>query len=198
MTSPALPPRSPGSARDTRRRMRIALRVCAALLALWLILAYEAFYNPPLPSTGRADAVVVLGGAADERLDVGRALVDRGAAPRLVLSSTGLPGNARADAVCAEDLPDVTCFRPDPLTTRGEARSIGDLARDQGWDDIIVVTSTYHVTRSHLNISQCSKAEVTMAASEPSLNPGQWLARFIEESTALAASWLRPVCANRV
>ncbi|KQN96690.1 hypothetical protein ASF21_15060 [Arthrobacter sp. Leaf234] len=178
--------------------LRRTLHFCTVLLVLWLLTAYELFYNPPLAETGRADAVFVLAGASDERLAVGQDLVDTGAAPLLVLSSTGLPGNTRADALCGAETRRTTCFRPDPLTTRGEARSISDMSRDRGWDDIIVVTSTYHVTRSHLNISQCSKATVTMAASHPDLGPGQWIARFTEESIALATSVLRPVCANRV
>lgn len=167
-------------------------------LIIWLLAAHALFRDPPLNPVGEADAVVVLAGAADERLSVGVGLVDSGAADELVLSSTGLPGNTATDERCARYEPGVTCFRPDPLTTRGEARAIAALARDRGWDSIIVVTSSYHAMRALTNVSQCSGAGITMAVSEPDLDAVGWLARYVEESTALAAALLRPACANAV
>jgi uncharacterized SAM-binding protein YcdF (DUF218 family) len=181
--------------------VRPVVGVVAAILILWVLLAYRLFYAPPLaplPPTGEADVVVVLAGAATERLALGRELVERGEADTLVISSTGLPGNVAGDDLCAEKDPRTICFRPDPLTTRGEARAIADLARERGWDDVIVVTSTYHVTRAFTNVSQCSKATVTMAASRPDLDGAGWAARFVEESAALAAAVARPACAQPV
>lgn len=184
------------------RRLRIALGVALVVLLGWILLVFHLFFSPPLApissADADADAVVVLGGAADERLEVGRQLVDDGVAERLVLSSTGLPGNAAADALCSTGAPDVVCFRPDPLTTRGEARAIAALAREQDWDSVVVVTSTYHVTRASVHLSQCSTAHVSMAASEPDLGPSQWLRRFVEESVALAAAYARPACTRAV
>ncbi|WP_247826354.1 YdcF family protein [Arthrobacter antioxidans] len=185
-----------------RRRLLRVLRtvgvLLAAVLTAWLVLAWTLFYDPPLRPAGRADAVVVLAGAAAERLPLGRELIDDGVADELVLSSTGLPGNAATDAVCAEENPDITCFVPDPLTTRGEARAVAALARDNGWDEIVVVTSTYHVTRASTNLAQCSEADITMAGSRPGLGASGWLGRFVEESTALVASFVRPACARPV
>lgn len=184
------------------RRLPRVLRTVGVLLVVgltaWLALAWALFHDPPLDPVGRADAVVVLAGAAEERLPLGQDLVDDGVADELVLSSTGLPGNAAADAVCAEDRPRTTCFVPDPLTTRGEARAVAALARDNGWDEIVVVTSTYHVTRASMHLAQCSEAEITMAGSEPDLGAVGWLGRFVEESAALTASVLRPACARPV
>ncbi|WP_081738006.1 ElyC/SanA/YdcF family protein [Arthrobacter sp. H41] len=40
------------------------------------------------------------------------------------------------------------CFTPEPLTTRGEARSGSRLAQDNGWEKVIVVTSRYHSSRA--------------------------------------------------
>lgn len=169
-----------------------------ALAAAWLVLAYQLFYRPSVSPVGGADAVVVLAGAGTERLAVGQELVASGRADELVLSSTGLPGNAEADELCAEERPGIICFRPEPLTTRGEARAIADLARERGWERITVVTSAYHVTRASINISQCSKATVAMAVSRPDLGVVGWLARFVEETVALAGSFVRPACAGPV
>nr|WP_269437951.1 YdcF family protein [Arthrobacter sp. zg-Y179] len=146
-----------------------------------------------------ADAVVVLAGASSERLPVGLDLMEQEYAPTLVLSATSTPGNKETDAVCARNLnPRVVCFSPDPMTTRGEARAVARLAKDNGWTDIIVVTSRYHVTRAELNLEQCSAANITMVESAPQLGPGQWLGRFVEETGAVAAGLIRPACANPV
>ncbi|MBP3035910.1 YdcF family protein [Arthrobacter sp. zg-ZUI100] len=92
----------------------------------------------------------------------------------------------------------VTCFFPEPLTTRGEARAIARLAADNGWENLIVVTSRYHLLRAETNLSQCTTAELTMVGSDPELSPMQWLGRFAEETGGLAAAALRPACANPV
>ena len=92
----------------------------------------------------------------------------------------------------------MTCFFPEPLTTRGEARAVARLAADNGWDNLIVVTSSYHLLRAETNISQCTTAALTMVPSDPDLSPKQWLGRFVEETGGLAAAVLRPACANRI
>ncbi len=177
-----------------------AMTAAVCLLLVWLLVAVNLFYYPQTASEpGRADAVVVLAGAAPERLPVGRELISAGSAPILVLSTTETPGNAVTDTVCRYFTnPGVRCFSPSPLTTRGEARAIARLAADNGWDEIIVVTSTYHLVRAEANITQCSNARVRMVASDPDLSPGQWLGRFVEETGGVLASFLRPACASRI
>lgn len=175
-----------------------AVAVLLALLIMFLTASYFLFYNPPLASAGTADAVVVLAGASSERLPVGLELMQDGAAPVLVLSHTNAPGNIYADELCED--PDqvehpVLCFAPGVETTRGEARSIARLAAGNGWDEIIVVTSRYHLTRAGYYIGQCSGVQVHKVASDPQLGPREWLARFAEESAALASAYVRPVCA---
>ena len=44
---------------------------------------------------------------------------------------------------------------PVPFSTRGEARAIGRLARARGWNRVVVVTSTFHVTRTRLLFHRC-------------------------------------------
>ncbi|GAB3546418.1 YdcF family protein [Arthrobacter tumbae] len=169
-----------------------------AVLALWMLSSYALFFNPPLAGLERADAVVVLGGASSERLPVGLELVSDGWAPVLVLSHTDTPGNVEADRLCHRQSEHLMCFRPDPRTTRGEARAIARLADDNGWDTLLVVTSRYHAVRSHQHIDQCSTARVIMAASDPELGAFGWLSRFAEESAALLGGAVRPVCANEI
>ncbi|GAA1358632.1 hypothetical protein GCM10009636_31720 [Arthrobacter koreensis] len=177
-----------------------ALAAAVSVLAVWLLVAVNLFYYPQTAAEpGRADAVVVLAGAAPERLPVGRELVRDGYAPILALSTTNTPGNAVTDTVCTYFAgPAVRCFSPSPLSTRGEARAIARLAADNGWEEIIVVTSTYHLVRAEANISQCSNVRVRMVASEPELSPGQWLGRFVEETGGVLAAFIRPACATPI
>ena len=194
--------------RGVPRRVDVAVSTVVSVLLIWLFAAVNLFYYPQVHDPARADAVVVLAGAAAERLPVGRELAAEGYAGDLVLSSTETRGNLITDLYCDYAAGDtvgedhasaaVTCFFPEPMTTRGEARAIARLAADNGWDSLIVVTSRYHLLRAETNISQCTTAKLTMVPSDPELSPGQWLGRFVEETGGLAAAVLRPTCAGRV
>lgn len=185
--------------RGVPRSVDLAVTGVVSALLIWLFAAANLFYYPQLSEPAKADAIVVLAGAASERLPVGRNLADDGYAPELVLSTTDTPGNRITDLYCDYySSPTLTCFLPEPLTTRGEARAVARLAADNGWDSLIVVTSRYHLLRAETNISQCSTAELTMVPSEPELSPRQWLDRFVEETGGLAAAALRPACASRI
>ena len=185
--------------RGVPRSVDVAVTTVVSALLIWLFAAVLLFYYPQVHEPAKADAVVVLAGAASERLPVGRDLSYQGYAGDLVLSTTDTPGNRITDMYCDYiSSPAVTCFFPEPLTTRGEARAVARLAADNGWDNLIVVTSRYHLLRAETNISQCSTATLTMVPSDPELSPGQWLGRFVEETGGLAASVLRPACASRI
>ena len=141
--------------------------VALTLLLLWLIGAFQLFYNVHPPTPTKADAVVMLGGASKERLldaMLVRSAID---APYLVLSNTDTKGNATADEYCNTHsnraiYPDIICFTPTSMDTRGEADVVGQLATEYGWDSIVVVTSKYHVVRSERLIRQCTPSTVQM------------------------------------
>ena len=185
--------------RGVPRSVDIAVSTVVSAALIWLFAATMLFYYPQVQKPAKADAIVVLAGAASERLPVGRDLSYQGYADDLVLSTTDTPGNRITDMYCDYiSSPAVTCFFPEPLTTRGEARAVARLAADNGWDNLIVVTSSYHLLRAETNISQCTTAALTMVPSDPDLSPKQWLGRFVEETGGLAAAVLRPACANRI
>jgi hypothetical protein len=185
--------------RGVPRSVDVAVTTVVSAALIWLFTATMLFYYPQVQEPARADAVVVLAGAASERLPVGRDLSYQGYAGDLVLSTTDTPGNRITDMYCDYiSSPAVTCFFPEPLTTRGEARAVARLAADNGWDNLIVVTSRYHLLRAETNLSQCTTAALTMVPSDPDLSPGQWLGRFVEETGGLAAAVLRPACASRI
>lgn len=191
----------------TRVLWRWLQRSTAALVALtciWLLACYSLFINPPVFGPDyvagvNADAVVVLGGDSSERLPLAEELVAAGHAPILAISRTDTPGNVDADRLCKRPAhASRVCFEPSPLTTRGEARAVARLAADRDWDTVLVVTSDYHALRAFTNLRQCSDTELVMVPSTPDHGLLGWLPRFVEETAALAATHLRPVCANRI
>ncbi|WP_269045854.1 YdcF family protein [Paenarthrobacter sp. Z7-10] len=185
---------------------KLALRGAAAALAvflLWLFIAFRLFYDVPLPSPERTDAVIMLGGDSDERLPIAEKVQESLNIPVLVLSNTHTPGNLSADQLCGRSAgaaasggAGVLCFHPSDLDTRGEAASIGRLVASKGWKSITVVTSRYHVTRAAVLIRQCTHAKVQMVASQPDFGPIEWLRRFVIETGGLIDAELRPGCAS--
>ncbi len=164
----------------------------SALIVVWLIACYFYFLDPAVDHPTHADAVVVLGGAPD-RLPVGLKLVARGVAPTLVVSNSPGAENARANRECKTDTsPKVICFVPSPDDTRGEARAIAKLAAKHGWKSVVVVTSTYHITRARVLVEQTTPVKVYMVASKPKGLFLGWVWHFIHETGGLIDALVRP------
>ncbi len=129
--------------------------VVAWLLACLFLFAWPRADAPP----AHADAVVVLSGARDLRLDPALRLIARGVAPVLAISGARQdPKWRKARRLCATGRVGsarVVCFTPRPFSTRGEARAVARLARVHGWRRVVVVTSTFHVTRARLLFHRC-------------------------------------------
>lgn len=178
--------------------VRRLLATVFAALALWLIVAFQLFFNvhhpPPVPT----DAVIMLGGASTERLPVAQRLRESLDIPVLVVSHTDTPGNASADALCQDGVPrfegSLLCLRLDQKDTRGEARAIGSLVAAEGWTSVTVVTSRYHLARAGMLIRQCTTADVALVGSTPDFNLKEWVDRFAVETGGLLDSALRPEC----
>ncbi|MCB5272568.1 hypothetical protein BJG92_00070 [Arthrobacter sp. SO5] len=177
---------------------RILAFISGAAL-LWLVFAVQLFVNVDPLTIQRTDAVIMLGGAATERLPVAQQMQRDYNVPVLVLSHTDTPGNIAADDACnsaAFPSAQLLCFRPDEFDTRGEARAIGRIAEANGWKSITVVTSSYHVSRAQRLMEQCTTADVQMVNSHPTLSGAQWLRRFVIETGGLLDVSLRPECAS--
>lgn len=181
----------------TRALLRAAV-TAVAMVGVWLILAIQFFAFPPQSTPHHTDAIVVLGGMSRERLPVAQDLQQSLDIPVLAVSTTGLSGNAEGDTLCSEspDDPDLVCFRPDPLNTRGEADAIAELAAKHGWKSITVVTSDYHLVRAGTLVRQCTSIDVQMVGSQPELSAGAWLDRFAVETGGLIDVWMRPECST--
>ncbi|MHB8468474.1 MAG: YdcF family protein [Gaiellaceae bacterium] len=139
--------------------MRRLPMLALALLAAWLVACVFVFVRPRIdPVPGRADAVVVLSGSR-RRLPPALALIRRGVAPVLALSSVSHEQKwAYVHELCRSGRyagARVLCFEAKPYSTRGEAETVARIAAARGWTSIVVVTSTFHVSRARLLFRRC-------------------------------------------
>lgn len=148
------------------------LRVLLIALVLAFVgLSARLFVFPVTASPKQADAVIVLAGARNPRLHKGLELMRKKVAPTLVISDAPIYGWPEANRLCAGHAAyKVVCFRPDPYSTRGEAEHIARLVKARHWQSIVVVTSTFHVTRARLLVKRCVKnATVSLVGADYAL-----------------------------
>ena len=176
-------PPGAGPFRRARRRLWPALALGAVLLLLLIILATaRLFLWPSTDSPEGADAVVIFAGGSGERLAAAERLMTHGLAPNLVIPNGMAPEWPAGNRACSDPLPyEVHCPRPDPDTTRGEARVIAALAEEEGWRRLILVTSSYQLSRARLLLGRCLDGEVLAVRAQPQLSAVAWARRVGHE-----------------
>lgn len=177
-----------------RRAVRSTIRLAVgAVVALVLVVVaglpvYVLPATDPVPE--RADAVLVLGPPTRERTELGRDLVEEGVADTLLISvwASELDAPPESSDVVACDEPGirVICFTADPGTTQGEARALADYARDDGWDSVVVITQTPHITRARLLLERCWGGRVMMVSSGEPHDLGDWIYEYVYQTGAFA------------
>lgn len=125
---------------------------------------YFLFTRPHGDALAKADAIVVLGGDPDGRIDYGLDLARQGYADTVVISDAWGDNDREINRACAAGTAtlSVICFVPDPFSTRGEAMFTADLAREHGWKHVIVVSWNFHLVRARFIFGQCFDGELTM------------------------------------
>lgn len=142
-------------------------RVLGLLVAIWIALCLVFFTWSPWDARppAHADAVIVLSGGR-ERLPPALALIRRGVAPVLAISSVSrTPRWPLGRRVCAQRTyarAKVLCFDAHPYSTQGEAETVGRLARAHRWARIVVVTSRFHVSRARMLFRRCYDGGLAM------------------------------------
>jgi uncharacterized SAM-binding protein YcdF (DUF218 family) len=171
------------------RRLLVAGALTVVLVVVAVVVVnLKLFVWPDSDSLRHADAVVVLAGGDGERLDRGLALVRDGVAPTLV-ASTG------PNRLCSyEQTFRVICFVPDPNNTRGEVEAVARIAKEHGWKRIVLVTSTYHVTRARLLLDRCYAGTVEVSPASPHEGVFGWLASITHEWGGLAEALVHRDC----
>src|SRR5205823_9134993 len=150
-----------------RAVLRRLMLIAAGLVSAWVVACLILFVWPPAESSApaHADAVVVLSGSK-QRLPPALALIRRGVAPVLALSTVQRTKHwPQAERLCADHRyagARVLCFTAVPFSTRGEARTVVRLARGRGWSSVVVVTSTFHVTRAHMLFRRCFRGPLAV------------------------------------
>jgi uncharacterized SAM-binding protein YcdF (DUF218 family) len=140
--------------------LRRIVPAVVVLVLVWVAACLVLFTWSPWETgaPAHADAVVVLSGGR-ERLPPAMALIRRGVAPVLAISSVGRTRPwALGHRLCRDGRyagARVLCFDARPFSTQGEARAVERLARERRWSRIVVVTSRFHVTRAHMLFRRC-------------------------------------------
>lgn len=152
-----------------RQRRKKCMRNAAAFLApVVFILGLPAWFLFPVEVKPlQSDAVLVLAGAADGRHELGADLIGRGISQDFVVSN---PSGSKArvgSAYCrgAKQPPKakrVWCMRPDPVSTVGEAVTVGKMAESEGWTTLTVVTNRPHTHRVRTIFRECTGLDVTV------------------------------------
>lgn len=112
------------------------------------------------------DAIVVLGGEHDGREQYGLDLAEQGIADTVLMSNPYSADNKTMAKFCDGDTDPVTviCFQPSPSTTAGEAMAVRDLAAQNGWTSVLVISWRYHLPRARYIFGQCFDGTTVMRA----------------------------------
>ena len=144
---------------------RPLLMIVLFALAALVVASVPLFILYDDDEVAKADAVMVLAGQKS-RLTVALELVRRGVAPVLVISDGLDPRWTQANRVCRSRDPErVVCIRPEPYSTRGEARLAARLARERDWDSLVVVSSRFHLLRARLLFERCFRGELAFVGA---------------------------------
>lgn len=122
-------------------------------LVVFIAATVRLLVLPAIGGPARADAIVMYAGPGD-RLTVALALAREHRAGTLVISR-GWQGYGGPCPAPPGDGIRLICFDADPGDTRGEAEYVGELARQNGWHSLILVTTRPQDTRARILTSRC-------------------------------------------
>lgn len=167
--------------------VRAFVIVIVLALTATAVATASLFLFPRSHTPDHADAVALFVGGRGERLDTAVRLVRAGVATNLVIPNGTVSTWPQANQYCRGHH-SFTVYCPSPSTdnTRGEARAIATLARRRGWKSVLLVTSTYHVTRARLLLTRCYKGHVDAVKAGPGLTPARYAQRVAHEWAGLA------------
>jgi uncharacterized SAM-binding protein YcdF (DUF218 family) len=164
-------------------RSRRAILIIRALIIIVVVIvavpgvaAIPLFIFPAHSAPARSDALLVLGPTKD-RLPLARTLMDEGFSSTLVVVSPVLDNGRFEVDICNNSSAvsyEVVCFSAVPATTRGEARGLATLAEARGWNSVMVLTATPHLTRAQVIIARCFPGDIRMIEYRPDLELNEW------------------------
>lgn len=162
-----------------RRRSHRTQKVARSLklmgvfaLILFLFVGIPAwFLFPSREPMVASDAIVVMAGSDDGRHELGANLVQTGTSDNFVVSNPMGEEDNVGFSHCQGDLKpekatQVWCMHPTPVTTTGETIAIANLAQQEGWNSVTVVTNRPHTRRVRTNLDQCTKLDFQVVPLE--------------------------------
>jgi hypothetical protein len=168
--------------------------VVAAILFLpvsWAAGCYVLLSHPAVDHVTNADAIVVLGEPTTESLVKATRLAAAGVSDELVISAP-----AEEPSLCATPPPHmhVTCFNPQPSTTRGEARKIRQLADKYDWKNVVVITWTEHISRARYVIERCFDGALQLVDYDATQSIHDLLRAWMYETAAFVKATFQSGC----
>lgn len=197
----------------TRLRLSAALERAVVVLGCLLVGIFTItaisgqllFARTPDDVPSSADVVIVLGGEHDGREVFGIRLAQRLDARAVVLSNPYPRGDELMRELCAESRNGIKvfCVRPDPLTTRGEAIAVRELAIREGWDRIVLVSWRYHLLRAKFIFHQCysdtpGRVGAIAVPGHENLPFAVWQQIFLYQFAAMAKALTQGECDSTI
>lgn len=162
-------------------------------------------WHPRVDQVDQADAILVLAYRADRQVH-GRELAAAGVSENLVVNVSDRVRRLEDPndpltyeegewfEECGADYPDyhAYCIYPEPNTTAGEVAAFVRLAREQGWESVVVVTEPSHLGRARAILDRCFPGTVFASASSPDSSAGRNLWRSAYEMAAYVKDIVLP------
>lgn len=151
---------------------------------------------PQIDPLRPADAIFVLGGNGYERYPYALELALQGFAPRVVVSNPAGEQDIWLTDLCKNQRYtfEVSCFNPNPATTRGEAQELHRLAAAHGWHTVIVVTFRPHISRARYMVQKCFDGNLIMTESPADLSVEYWMWTYVYQTAGYIRAALQPGC----
>ncbi|GAA3630336.1 hypothetical protein GCM10022223_55050 [Kineosporia mesophila] len=185
-------------ARRWPRRLAIFLVVAVLVIVPTGGRLYSFPHTDTLADGETVDAILALGGRTETAL-YAQQLVEQGGASVLIVSDpypTDDPDFQPVHDLCASKPTDyqLICFRPDPMTTRGEARELGRLAQENDWDRVGVVAAKYHISRTRSIVDRCYPGTLLMIEAPLSIRPLNWTYQYVRQTLGYVKVALQDGC----
>ncbi len=160
------------------------------IVSAYLVFVSIRIVDPPEVTPAEADAVVVFAGGDGERLDRAQAVMDQGVSDTLVLNVNtptwvGPAAQAQNEMCNSEQTFEVICVEAID-STLGEGLAFSQLAKERGWESLLVVTGKYHVSRAVAALDQCSDVTIYETGAPQDASPQ----RFFRELFKLSYTYL--------
>lgn len=183
--------------RRLQRLLWIATLVVVVVLAAIGGVGYALFGVDRQDPLRKVDAIIVLGGEHDGREQYGIRLAQEGWSKTVVLSNP-YDHDRTMRELCDTRVDDitVTCEAPVPSTTRGEAIFTERLAKQNGWSSVIVISWSYHLTRSRYIFRNCFSGETVVRAVPRAYDygPADWELIYLYQFLGTAKAVVQGGC----